>query len=67
MGFLNLHYYLFFYWDLMDFYKQQLEYKDKQNSRLLEVHEKMIEAFQIQTKDMFTRSVVDAKKTDWKK
>ena len=51
----------------MEFYKQQLKYKDKQNSRLLEVHEKMIEAFQIQTKDMFTRSVVDAKKIDWKK
>lgn len=50
-----------------EFYREQVKYYQKLADRTLAMQEKLIEIIDTQTKDMFTRSLVDAKKTDWKK
>ncbi len=48
-------------------YKNQFEYQRKQNERFISMHEKLLDTIQLNGKEGFIKSVVDAKKTDWNK
>jgi len=48
-----------------EFYKEQLKYYQKLADRTLSMHEKLIETINLQTKDLFTKTVIDAKNTNW--
>ena len=50
-----------------EFYKGQLEYYQKLADRTLDMHEKLLETIQTQTKDHFIQTTISAKNTDWKK
>jgi len=50
-----------------EFYKGQLEYYQKLADRTLNMHEKLLETIQTQTKDHFIQTTISAKNTDWKK
>ena len=49
------------------YYKAQAEYKDKQNNKLTASFDKLIETIATQSKDMFTKTAIEAKKTEWTK
>ena len=48
------------------YYKGQSEYKDKQNNKLMASFDKLIEAIATQSKDIFTKTAMEARKTNWK-
>mgnify|MGYP003664025342 FL=1 len=48
-------------------YKNQFEYQRKQNERFISMHEKLLDTIQLNGKEGFIKSVVEAKKTDWDK
>ena len=48
-------------------YKNSYFYQREQNERFIKMHEKLLETIQMNGKESFIKSVVDAKKTDWKK
>ena len=50
-----------------EFYKGQLEYYQKLADRTLDMHEKLLETIQTQTKDHFIQTTISAKNTEWKK
>ena len=50
-----------------EFYKGQLEYYQKLADRTLDMHEKLLETIQTQTKDHFIQTTITAKNTEWKK
>ena len=50
-----------------EFYKGQLEYYQKLADRTLDMHAKLLETIQTQTKDHFIQTTISAKNTDWKK
>jgi hypothetical protein len=49
------------------YYKAQAEYKDKQNNKLTASFDKLIETIATQSKDMFTKTAIEAKKMEWTK
>jgi len=53
--------------DENDFLKLQCDYKDKQNAKLLEQQNKLIESVSNYSKKAFVESTVKAKNTDWSK
>ena len=50
-----------------EFYKGQVEYYQKLADRTLDMHAKLLETIQTQTKDHFIQTTITAKTTDWKK
>lgn len=48
-------------------YKNSYFYQRKQNERFIDMHEKLLETIQLNGKEGFVKSVVEAKKTDWNK
>jgi hypothetical protein len=50
-----------------EFYKGQLEYYQKLADRTLDMHAKLLETIQTQTKDHFIQTTITAKNTEWKK
>jgi hypothetical protein len=48
-------------------YKNQFQYQKEQATRILDMHEKLLDTIQLNGKEGFIKSVVEAKKTDWKK
>jgi hypothetical protein len=50
-----------------EFYKGQLEYYQKLADRTLDMHAKLLETIQTQTKDHFIQTTISAKNTEWKK
>jgi hypothetical protein len=50
-----------------DHYKNQFQYQKEQSTRILTMHEKLLETLSAQTKDHFIETTIRAKNTDWKK
>ena len=50
-----------------EFYKGQVEYYQKLADRTLDMHAKLLETIQTQTKDHFIQTTISAKNTEWKK
>ena len=50
-----------------DHYKNQFQYQKEQSTRILTMHEKLIETLSAQTKDHFIETTIRARNTDWKK
>jgi len=48
-------------------YKNSYFYQRKQNERFIDMHEKLLDTIQLNGKEGFIKSVVEAKKTDWDK
>lgn len=48
-------------------YKNSYYYQRKQNEKLINMHEKLLDTIQLNSKEDFVKTVVDAKNTDWKK
>ena len=48
-------------------YKNSYFYQRKQNERFINMHEKLLDTIQLNGKEGFIKSVVEAKKTDWDK
>lgn len=48
-------------------YKNSYYYQRKQNEKLITMHEKLLDTIQLNSKEDFVKTVVDAKNTDWKK
>ena len=50
-----------------DHYKNQFQYQKEQATRILDMHEKLLETLSAQTKDHFIETTIRARNTDWKK
>ena len=53
--------------DNEEFWKGQSKYLKQQNEKFLEMHSKLVETIQTQTKDRFIDNTIRAKNTDWSK
>jgi len=50
-----------------DHYKNSYYYQRKQNERFINMHEKLLDTIQLNSKESMIKTVKDAKNTDWKK
>ena len=50
-----------------DHYKNSYYYQRKQNEKFINMHEKLLDTIQLNSKEGFIKTVVEAKNTDWTK